>query len=431
MSTSRYRVALSLVAVASLVLAACTGRGEQATENEPGTLTFWSWVPGIEKAVDLWNREHPDVKVRFTRITGGAEGSTKLRAAIKAGNAPDLAQVEFQQLTSFLVEGALAEISKFADRAKDQFVDWTWAQVSLGGGVYAIPQDTGPVALVYNKQVFDEFAISLPTTWDQFRAAAEKLHAADPSRYLTTFSQDDGWFPMLAWQNGAKWFGTSGDSWQVDIAGPKSRQVAGYWQDLVSRDLVKVDPGFNPAWFKQLDTGKVASWITAAWGPLLLSTNLNESKGDWAVAPLPQWTAGAAASGNWGGSTTAVLKGSEHIEQAVDFAIWLNSDPGSLELLIQGGGLFPAATAGMELPVLAQPDPFFGGQRIFDVFRQAAGAIDTSWTWGPAMGETYTAIEDGITKAAERGTSFAAVLDAAQKRTVDALVRRGLQVAGS
>ncbi len=45
---------------------------------------------------------------------------------------------------------------------KDQFVPWTWAQVSQGDGVYAYPQDAGPMIQMCNKALLDKHSIDGP-----------------------------------------------------------------------------------------------------------------------------------------------------------------------------------------------------------------------------------------------------------------------------
>jgi multiple sugar transport system substrate-binding protein len=395
------------------------------------TLEFWSWVPNIEAAVDLWNQTHPNVKVNFTRTAAGTDAYNKLKTTVAAGTgAPDVAQVEYQYLTSMVVGGVVEPITEEAASAKDKFVDWTWQQVSLGGDVYAIPQDIGPTGMYYRKDIFDQYGIAVPTTWEEFRTAAEKLHAADPSKYITTFSPSDGgWFASLAWQNGAKWFGTSGEAWQVTLNSPETKQVADYWQDLIDRDLVKVETGFTPAYYKNLDDGTVATWISAAWSVGNLKTNVAGSSGKWAVAYLPQWTAGKKTTSNWGGSTTALIKGSQHRKEAVEFATWLNSDPGSLDLLIREGGLFPAAKEGQTLPALLDPNPYFNGQVVNETFVESAQNVDVSWTWGPTIDQLYADLGDSFTASTNGNGTLSAALDSVREKTVADLKGKGLAVA--
>jgi multiple sugar transport system substrate-binding protein len=395
------------------------------------TIEYWAWVEGSEEAVDLWNKSHPDVKVNFTRTTAGTEHYNKVKTTVAAGTGgPDVAQVEFQLLTSLVVGGAILPITQDVAADKDKFVDWTWQQVSLGGDVYAIPQDIGPMGMYYRKDLFDQYGIAVPTTWDEYGAAAAKLHAADATKYIAHFSPaQPGQFAGFAWQNGAKWFGTSGDAWQVNLNNPETKKVADFWQDLIAKKLVKVETDFNPAWYKDLLDGNIVTWISAVWGAGTLATNVADGKGKWAVAYLPQWTAGGKAAGNWGGSTSAVIKGSKHPKEAAAFAVWLNSDPGSLEEMIKGNNIFPATKDGANLPILNQANPYFSDQKVNDIFREAASNVDPSWTWGPTMDQVYADIGDSFTAATNGTGTLSAALDTIREKTVTDLKGKGLTVA--
>ena len=138
---------------------------------------------------------------------------------------------------------------------KGDFLGWTWNQVSVGFAVYAIPQDIGPMGLFYRADLFKQYGLTVPTTWQGFLADAKKLHAANPNLYLATFSAaDTGWFAGLAWQAGANWFSTSGSSWVVRLASSASEKVASLWQEMISQQLVKVEPDFTSGWNKDFAT---------------------------------------------------------------------------------------------------------------------------------------------------------------------------------
>jgi hypothetical protein len=116
-------------------------------------------------------------------------------------------QIEFQYIPTFTVIDALLDLRPYGAAAlKDRFVDWTWAQVSgQNGEVWAIPQDTGPMGMLYRQDIFDSYGIAVPRTWDEFAAAARTLHAANPDVYLTNFAanQAAAWHGLM-WQAGAK-----------------------------------------------------------------------------------------------------------------------------------------------------------------------------------------------------------------------------------
>jgi multiple sugar transport system substrate-binding protein len=142
-------------------------------------LTFTSWIPGIEEVVDVWNTENPDIQVKVQTGPNGNSGTYQnFFNQLKAGNAPDLGQIEYDALPNFRVQDGLTDIASCEGvlDAQGDFVDWTWGQVNFGEdeSVYAIPQDAGPMAMFYRADLFEANGIAVPTTWDEF--------AAPPSR---------------------------------------------------------------------------------------------------------------------------------------------------------------------------------------------------------------------------------------------------------
>jgi multiple sugar transport system substrate-binding protein len=448
-TASLRRRLLGAVAVAPLVaLAACGGGGGGgageapapgaacAPSQGPVNLTFTSWVPGVEEAVALWNQQNPDVQVTAESVPAGNSGTyNNLFNGLQAGTAPDLSQVEYDSLSSFRLQNGLVDISAcpgIAD-ASGQFVDWTWSQAQIGSeGVYAVPQDTGPMALYYRKDLFDAAGIAAPTTWEEYYQAAVALKASNPNLRITHFPQvDANWFTGLLWQNQASLFELNGDTVNVTVDSPETQEVADYWQRMIDEDLIATNlQGFSPDLYAAWNSGTVASWVSAAWGYSTIRDNAPDTSGLWAVAPMPKWDGGEDNAGNWGGSTTAVLTGTEHPAEAARFALWLNTDPASLEILNREGGLFPAAQAGLELPALQQGVEFYGGQPIFDVFREASDQVDTGFTWGPTMTDTYQAMSDGFTAALNGQGTLGDALTTAQTSSVEALRAQGIQVGG-
>jgi multiple sugar transport system substrate-binding protein len=434
-SRHRGRQLLALTtAAAALALAACSSGGSSTSAAGPAggkvTLTFWSWVPGISQSVGLWNKSHPDIQVSLDETTSGEAGTyAKMFSALQAGNAPDLGQVEYSVLPNFEHVGGVVDLSQYgADSIKQDFVPWTWGQVTQGGAVYAIPQDTGPMGLFYRADLFKKYGLAVPTTWAQYLSDAEKVHAAHPNVYITAFPSNDAqWFAGLTWQAGARWFSTSGNTWVAGIDDPASQQVASFWQQLISDHLVKIDQDFTTGWYKDLSDGTLLTWPTAVWGENTLITNAASTKGDWRVAATPNWGA-APSNGNWGGSTTVVFKGSKHPAQAAQFAEWLNTNQSSITGLITQGGLYPADTAGEQQPAANSPVAFYGGQNIWKVFQAGGQLVNTSFQWGPVMSTTFTQMQDGFGSATGGSSTLNQVLTSTQAQTVSAMKQQGFSV---
>ncbi len=158
---------------------------------------------------------------------------------------------------------------------------------------------------------------------------------------------------------------------------------------------------------------QIATYVGAAWGYSLFRDNLPDQSGKWAIAPMPTWGTNPA-SGDWGGSSVAFMKGNKHLYESVKFDLWLNTNPDALALENKLGGLYPAANAGLKLPALTAGVPFYNNQKIFDVFADSSNNIDTNFTWGPTQKTVNLALQDALKKAASGDGTIGDALQAAQ-----------------
>ncbi|MGW2031130.1 ABC transporter substrate-binding protein [Streptomyces argyrophylli] len=441
MSSTVMRTRLATVAAAAgvAVLAACSSpapSGEApAASCAPAkgkvTLQYWNTVPGMDKVVDLWNRRHPDIRVETKNISNDQYGT--LGNALKAGKAPDLAQVGYDELPNLRTQNAFVDASacKAATAAGSKFVPWTWSQTSFGGtGVFALPQDTGPMALFVRRDLFEKHHVAIPTTWDEYASAARKLHKADPDLAITFFDPNNAeWFNGLLWQNDAKMYGYSDDKWQVTVDSERSRQVAAYWQKLISGKLVRTDlANGSTQMYAAYQKDRIASYVGAAWGYSMFRDNLPKQAGKWSVVPMPTWGTDGT-SGDWGGSTVAFMKGSKHLYESVEFNTWLNTDPQALAMENELGGLYPAATAGLRLPSLRKGVAYYGNEKIFDVFAESSKKIDTNFAWGPTQKTVNLALQDAMAKAAAGDGTLTDALTAAQGAALTSMKDQAIPVA--
>ncbi|MGO4784522.1 ABC transporter substrate-binding protein [Cryobacterium sp. W22_MBD10_FK3] len=440
MRITKRAATVALLTAATVAMTGCSAAGtssdsaDAACEPAEGKveLTFTSWIPGIEEVVDVWNKANPDIQVAVQTGPNGNGGTyANFFNQLEAGNAPDLGQIEYDALPNFRVQDGLVNLASCDGvmDAKADFVDWTWGQVSFNedDAAYAIPQDSGPMAMFYRADLFEANGIAIPTTWEEYAVAAEQVRAT--GAYITNFSQSDiNQFAGLVWQAGGTWFGNDGTDWNVDLTGDESIMVADYWQDLIDRDLVSTQPAWTTEWDNAYNTGAAWTWNSAAWGANSIASGAPDTAGKWAVAASPQWEAGDEASGNWGGSSTAVFTGSKHPYEAAQFALWLNSSSESLTMLNESANLYPAAKEGLNLPVLKEGVEFYGDQPIYDVFAEASGQVSSDFVWGPTMTQTYNDVSDGFKAAVSGNGTLADALSTGQSATVKALQAQSIPV---
>ncbi|MFE0802347.1 ABC transporter substrate-binding protein [Streptomyces sp. NPDC058812] len=437
--TKRRRLVTSAVAVAvalgATTLAACGSSDDGGdAQSGPVSLTYWTWTPGMDKVVDLWNKgpgKKEQITVTVKKQASGDTLVTKILTAHKAGQGPDLVQAEYQALPTLVSNDALADISGEVGDVKGKFAEGVWQQTTLGtDAVYAVPQDIGPMMFYYREDLFKKYGLKVPATWDEFAETARKLKKAAPDKDLTTFSANDsGLFAGLAQQAGAQWWTTEGDKWKVGIDDAATKKVADFWGGLVEEGAVDNQPMYTPAWNKALNTGKQIAWVSAVWAPGTLTTAAPDTKGKWAMAPLPQWSDAENRTGSWGGSSTGVTTDSEHKDAAARFAEWLNTDGDALSALAKEGGIYPASTSAQLSGAFTSPPEYFSNQP--DFYTRAADIAKTTApaAWGPNVNVAYTAFKDAFGAAAKNKSDFTAALGSMQEETVADLKKQGFEVA--
>jgi multiple sugar transport system substrate-binding protein len=372
-------------------------------------ILFWAWVPGMGRAVTEFNKTHPNICDTQEDVGAGDPQYVAITNALKAGSgAPDVAEIEFDELPSFEVTHQVVNLVPYgANNYKSKFTPWAWDEVSQGSAVYAMPGDAGPMAFYYNTKLLAQYHITPPTTWAEFAADAAKLHKANPSAYMTNFSAIDlQWVMSLMAQDNAWPFAYSGGSnVTINWTGPAQTAFAKYWDAMLSAHELNSTSDVSASSFADMDKGIDASWLSSAWGPSYFAPDAKTSLGDWRAAPLPQWTAGANVAANWGGSTYPVFSQSKHPKEAAEFAEWLNATDASWNITKTApSSLFPTY-----LPLLNDPSyksitvPLSGSSTPGTQFTAAASQIQ-GVPWPPFMTEALT----------QSATVFAGVMNGKQ-----------------
>ncbi len=431
--------AVAGAALAALVAAGCSsssstpasGGSSSASSSGKVTLTFWTWVPNMDKIVAIWNKAHPGIQVQVQSQSGGDAELTKLLTAAKAGNPPDLAQVEYQVLPTLVSNNYLADISKYDAGLKGDFPAGNWNQVTLGtSALYGVPQDAAPMALFYRADEFKRYGLTVPATWAQFAADAAKLHSEAPGVYLGTFSSaDPGEFAGLTQQAGAQWWSASGSNWTVGIDDAASQKVASYWQSLVAGGGVDNQPQWTAAWDKGMNDGKYIAWVSDIWAPSDFPTTAPGGAGKWVMTQLPQWTSGSGVVGNWGGSSTAVMAASKNQQAAAQFAAWLNTAPAATAALVSQGGIYPADSAAES--AITSPPAYFSNEPDFWTLGKQYAAEAAKVTWGPDVNVAYTEFTTAFGSAAASKGSFLSPLAQIQSTVLNDMKKSGFTVAAS
>jgi multiple sugar transport system substrate-binding protein len=356
-------------------------------------ITFWGWVPGIYRVVDVFNQTHPSICVDYVTKVGGSGEYIPLLNALKAhSGAPDVAEIEFDVLPSFEVLHDVVDLAPYgAGQYKNDFVNWAWGEVTQGSHIWAMPDDGGSMGLLYNAALLAKYGITAPpTTWAQYAADALKVHQANPLVLFGDFSAGDGQWVLALMQQAGAWpfVWNGGSTVTINFTGPKQMAFANWWQKLITAGTIDHanDPftGSSP-FFEGLNSGLYLTWPTSAWGPSYFASYVtSKSAGDWVQGALP---GSATSSGNWGGSTYPVFSESSHPAQAATFVEWLCGSQQAWNLEVTPPSLlFPNFKAELTSPaMLKETIPMLKkGASLFAAPAKSAPGIPAV-TWPPFM----------------------------------------------
>ena len=155
--------------------------------------------------------QNPDIQVEVqTGPNGNAGTYQNFFNQLKAGNAPDLGQIEYDALPNFRVQDGLENLAACEDvvAAEDEFVDWTWGQVTLGDGRRGLRRPAGlrpdgavlplrPVRAERHRRADDVGGVPRAPR----RRSARWAGTSPTSRRPTSTSS-----PGFVWQAGGEWF---------------------------------------------------------------------------------------------------------------------------------------------------------------------------------------------------------------------------------
>ena len=435
----RHLLGAGMGALAGGFLASCATPGTVSVNTVPTiapaggekiTLTYWGWLKDLQKVLDIWNAANPNVQVEAAWIPGGNSGGyQKLYSALAAGAGPDIGQIELRSLPEFMLVNGVVDLSRYgADEFAPLYDETLWKQVSYTGGIYGIPQDSGPMAMFYQPEVLNSVgATGTPATWPEWAELAGELRRQDV--YIDCFPlADTSVFAALAGQAGAQWFRAEEDGWVINMTDDATLMVADFYDQAIDQDLVQIGYGaYSPAWFAAAAQGKMASVVTGSWGDALVE-GVSGGAGKWRGAPMPVWKDAGFGSSYLGGSTAAVMSGSKHPREALEFAVWMTTSQEGIDAMITNSGIGWSPARDFIGTSREGGSEFFSGQSYNrEIFVPAAKAQNPDWSWWPITQQSFNILSDGFRRKTS-GTTLVDSVAAAEQQIMTAFKNKGLTI---
>ena len=148
----------------------------------------------VEEIIAQYEADHPNVEI--TREVYNFDDLKPLvNTALASGTGPDI--LLYGTGAGFmgpLVDAnLLLPLDDYVDQYgwRDRIYPWTWESTTFNGHVYAIGHELEMIGVYYNKSIFADLGLEVPTTYDEFLAVCEAVKAAG---YIPlAFANQPGW----------------------------------------------------------------------------------------------------------------------------------------------------------------------------------------------------------------------------------------------
>lgn len=315
----------------------------QAVNAEKVELDFWTFWgsqtrrPVIEKIIDNFNKSQDRIIVKHTYLPWG-DIWTKNLASIAAGNPADIIVNDINSVAFRAINDQVVDITEYLPEGiEEEYYPSLWNTVTYNDRVYALPFVTDTRFLFYNKDAFREVGLDPndpPETWDELWEYANKLDKKNGSHY-----ERIGFYPLWGNIGMDVWCinGSAGSSYiNYEFERPAINTIANLetwkwvkkWRDKYGDSTINAwstDLGDQPS--HPFLSGRLAMIVNTA----TFYTQIRDYAEDLdvGVVPIPEALPG---SGHWswgGGFVAEIPKGSKHVEEAVEFLLYLTGPEGA------------------------------------------------------------------------------------------------------
>ena len=379
---------LVLLVLSASVIAGCGGSSESSSGS--ADLTLWTGFTdrelGVMKDVVAdFEKTHPDIHVK---VVGGISDD-KIVAAIRGGNAPDVAHsFDAGAYTgAYCSNGAwidLADYMKQDGVSDDVFPEVPRQYSQFEGTRCALPMLADVYGLYYNKDLLAKAGLdSPPKTVSQLMDYAKKLTERNPDGSLKVVGLDpfDGFYENVA----AHWAPQWGVDW-VDESGKSNLAAQPGWADMLrwQKELIdwygydnlvrwQASAGDEFSAQNAFERGKLAMNLDGEWRVAFVQSEHPELNFGTAPLPVDDAQPDLYGSGYTSGSIIGIPKTSGHKDEAWQLLKYLATDTGALVKMTNGIRNVPTTTDALESPDV-KPD------EAFNIFLDIFGNPNTRTT---------------------------------------------------
>lgn len=280
--------------------------GSVSTSFAQENVVWWDFLGGgdgvrMKKLIEDFNAEHAgNIQIEATTLEWGVPFYTKVQTSAAVGEGPDVMTYHASRIPLAVSQGTLAEITPDDWAAMglgaETFAEATWDAVSIDGKQYAVPFDTHPIVLYYNKDKLEAAGLigadGMPTGLegvDGFKAALQKLKDGG-TQYGVALTTADGSFAfrliysLLCQQGGS--IGNDGAWLEGDNQG-KLENAVQVISDWVSEGLAPEYTDY-PSTVALFTSGESAFMVNGVWEvPTMEDLEAQGKLFNWGAIEIP------------------------------------------------------------------------------------------------------------------------------------------------
>ncbi len=311
----------------------------------------------LEYAKKKFEKNHPNIKLKLVAMTDEAY-KTKLKVAGTGGKLPDMFITwAGGRMETYVDAGRLVDLTP---KLKESGLDEKIAEATLNAATYegktwaVAPTGAAAVAFWYNKDVFEKYNISVPSTFSELKEAASKLKSEGVIPFsLANSTRWPGteWYEYLVYRLGGRdeYEEAQKEDSDVDFTNEVFIKAGQMLQELVRKDYF--NQGFNSLSYGQgqsralVYTGRAAMELMGNWWYTQAKSEVpefaEESLGMFSFPRIegvegadPTTIVGSPGGGNF----WSISKSCGNVEAAFDF-LKILTEKKITELNLEGGKL--------------------------------------------------------------------------------------------
>lgn len=361
-SAKAIATALTLVVAASLLSGCAVTVGGDSSDTI--RVVAQSGGPGesLKAAATRYNASHSE-KVEVDLFDYDAVRERTLLGFSSGKRSYDVIGFDYAWMPQYIDSGYLLPLDELAAKQASKidmadyvkaYVDWA----TVDDKQYGIPWFGAVYMLYYRADLLKQAGVSVPTTWEEYSAAAKTIQEKTGVTGTTLIGKRDDplldEFWSIAWSYGANITSADGKSSAVDS--PESAAALALWQTVLKSAPADALSADWPAAAASFSQGKTAMMINFSDTSDALIADDSKVKDDVGFAALPAGPTGKSTP-NLGGWGLGVSAKSKHQKAAFDFVAWATSAAQQKAGLKDGGSASRISV--MSDPSLQKKYPYF------------------------------------------------------------------------